>query len=412
MSEAWYQGFQFDDASFAFELLRVMTKALEHGSDIGECLAAARAIGHGAPDQQTLRANWHKEWRALAERIEAKAMGCLARGHTVSARDAYFRANEYYRSADFYLHDNPADPAIMELWEGAHRCFEAARQLAEPPFEAVLIPYEGTTLPGYFCPAFANGRPAPTLVVMTGFDGTAEELYLEYALDAVRRGYNCLAFEGPGQGSVIRRQGLVFRHDWEAVVTPAIDHLLTRAEVDAGRIALMGVSMGGYLAPRAAAFEHRLAALVANGGVFDVFALDTQGSGMSREALLQAVREQPGEIDKGVRAAMARSQTAYWGVTNGMWVFGAATPSEAIARKAPFTLAEVAAGISCPTLVIDSEAEQFFAGQPRQLFDALTCPRTLLTFRRGEGAELHCQSAGRLLGNQEIFDWLDETLGG
>lgn len=102
-------------------------------------------------------------------------------------------------------------------------------------------------------------------------DGTAEELYFEIAAAALHRGYHVLAFEGPGQGEALREQNLYFRHDWEKVVTPVVDYLVSRVEVDPARIALIGYSFGGYLAPRAAAFEQRLAACVANGGIYSFF---------------------------------------------------------------------------------------------------------------------------------------------
>ncbi|MCK9910570.1 alpha/beta fold hydrolase, partial [Microbacteriaceae bacterium K1510] len=107
-----------------------------------------------------------------------------------------------------------------------------------------------------------------TLLINGGFDSTGEELYLQVVASALQRGYNCLTFEGPGQGAVIREQHIPFRHDWEKVVTPMVDYLESRPEVDPKRIALMGISLGGYLAPRAAAFEHRLAACIANDGMF------------------------------------------------------------------------------------------------------------------------------------------------
>jgi dipeptidyl aminopeptidase/acylaminoacyl peptidase len=102
-------------------------------------------------------------------------------------------------------------------------------------------------------------------------DGYAEECYWGVAAAALERGYNCLAFDGPGQGGVLRQREVPFRPDWEAVVTPVLDFALKRPEVDPERIALMGRSFGGYLAPRAASAEHRLAALVADPGQFDLF---------------------------------------------------------------------------------------------------------------------------------------------
>ena len=91
--------------------------------------------------------------------------------------------------------------------------------------------------------------PRPTLIAHGGFDSTLEELYASAVAPALERGYNCLTFEGPGQGGVIRKQNIPFRYDWEKVVKPVVDYALTRTEeVDPNGIALMGISMGGYLA--------------------------------------------------------------------------------------------------------------------------------------------------------------------
>jgi len=149
----WHDGFFFKDESLVFELIRVMAKTLEHGADMGESLSTAFRIKHKEGDIQALLHTWYEEWRKLGERIEKIGDECLAKGHKVSARDAYLRASEYYRSADFYLHDNPKNPAILQLWDKMDSCFERARKLSIPSFEAIQIPYEGTKLPGYFCPA-------------------------------------------------------------------------------------------------------------------------------------------------------------------------------------------------------------------------------------------------------------------
>ncbi|MDD4604107.1 MAG: alpha/beta hydrolase [Bacteroidales bacterium] len=406
----WHDGFIFEDESLIFELIRVLSKATEHGSDIGESLAAAFLIKQKEGDQQALLNAWYEVWRKQGERIEKIADECMANGHTISARDAYFRASEYYRSADFYLHDNPANPAILQLWDKMFFCFEKARKLSIPSFELIQIPYEGTMLPGYFCPAASGSKRAPTILIHQGFDGTIQELYLGYGKDAVRRGYNCLLFEGPGQGSVIRKQGLPFRYDWEKVVTPVVDYAINRGVVDAKRIALIGLSMGGYLAPRAAAYEHRLAALIANEGILDNYATTYQRLGMKREELMKLVQEKPEEINAVSYKAAKDNITSFWGLTNGMWTFAAKSPAEFSLKQSKMTLVDCAHLISCPTLVIDSDAEQFFNGQPKKLYEALQCPKTYLVFKTGEGGELHCQAGGQLLANQRIFDWLDKTL--
>lgn len=408
----WYEGFVFKDESLVFELIRVMGKATEHGADLGEALSTALRIKQREGNRQALLDAWYQEWRKLAERIEKVGDECLAKGHKVSARDAYLRASEYYRSADFYLHDNPGNPAILQLWDKMESCFERARKLSLPSFETVNIPYEGTVLPGYFCSAAPKGRRAPTIIIHQGFDGTIQELYLSYGKDAVRRGYNCLMFEGPGQGSVIRRQGLPYRHDWEKVVTPVVDYALKRKDVDPKRIILYGISMGGYLASRAAAYEHRLAALIANSGILDNWAQTYERVGMKREELIKFIEDKPEEFNTMCMEAMKTNITTFWGLTNGLWTFAVKTPAELNLKQSKYNVADCAHLISCPTLVVDSDAEQFFGGQPRKLYDALRCPKTYLVFKTGEGSELHCQAGGNLLGNQCIYDWLDETLAG
>jgi hypothetical protein len=132
----WHDGFFFNDESLVFELIRVLAKALEHGADIGESLSTAFRIKQKEGDQQALLHAWYEEWRKLGQRIEKIGDECVAKGHKVSARDAYFRASEYYRSADFYLHGNPENPAILQLWDRMDSCFEKARKLSIPTFEA------------------------------------------------------------------------------------------------------------------------------------------------------------------------------------------------------------------------------------------------------------------------------------
>jgi dienelactone hydrolase len=141
--------------------------------------------------------------------------------------------------------------------------------LLEPAIEPVEIPFEGTTLPGYLYRGVPSGVPSPTLVAHNGFDGGAEEMHFFGAAAAAERGFTVLTFDGPGQPGTLHRRGLAFRPDWENVVAPVLDFALKLPEVDRERVALLGVSMGGVLAPRAAAFERRLAAVIAWDGVYD-----------------------------------------------------------------------------------------------------------------------------------------------
>lgn len=146
------------------------------------------------------------------------------------------------------------------------------------------------------------------------------------------RGYNCLTFEGPGQGTVVRKQKLPFRPDWEKVVSSVIDFAVSserQEKVDPQRIALIGYSMGGYLAPRAAAFENRIAACIADDGVISIYDAWIEQ--------LQAIRK---DVENGngavvnavVNTIMNFDIGTKWKITHSMSVFGANTPLELVQK--------------------------------------------------------------------------------
>lgn len=402
----------FTDHELDFELVRTLGKSLSHGADIGESIETARRIAaHEDEGLHPLLDAWYGEWNATAERVHAIGAGAETRNHTVSAGQAYLRASEYYRNADFFLHDHPENPEIVRLWDAMHADFVRGLTLTGVRFEEVEIPYGNATLHGYFFPASDDGREAPTVIVHQGFDGIAEECWFGIGADAVARGYNVLAFDGPGQGRAVRKQGLHFRPDWEAVVSPVLNWTLDRPEVDPDRVALYGISMGGYLAPRAAAYEHRLAAVIANEGVYDAFESSAAGSGMPPDQLRAVIHGNAGAYNQGVAGALEQSVQRYWVITHGLWAFGVETPAEMMAAYEAFTMKDAAGLIRCPVLVVEAGTTQFFTDQSRELYNALPAGiGTMITFGTAEGAGLHCQAGAQLLSNQRIFDWLDETL--
>ena len=213
----------FEDPIFSLQLLRAIGETYSRGADIGECLSTAYRIREGNFD------SWHEEWLKTAKRIHNYADDCINKHHKVSARDAYLRASNYYRVSAFLLVE-PDDPRIQNTVESSKECFKKATSLFPYLVEQVEIPYEGTTLPGYFFHVPKSnhsmkndtnveiddlkhnrknlnnndeGPLYPTLIAHGGFDSTLEELYSLAAAPAIERGYNCLIFEGPGQGEVI-----------------------------------------------------------------------------------------------------------------------------------------------------------------------------------------------------------------
>jgi esterase/lipase len=392
----------FKDAQYSFQTLRTLGYAVSGGADVNEVLKTAYSIKEGDDE------SWYREWLKTAEQREKAGDGFLARGKTISARQEFFKASNYYRAAEFFLHTNPEDPRIVSVWKKSRDSFLKAAKLTGHPIIHVDIPFEGTTLPGYLCLVDKSGTKRPLLIVHSGFDGTKEELYFETAYFAVKRGYNVLLFEGPGQGEVIRIQKLPFRPNWETVVTPVVDYIVTLKEFDAEKLALMGISFGGYLAPRAAAFEKRIKACIANGGVYDFHMTAHLTQDLEKYIDTQKGAE---EIDKEIYARMKINPSFRWVMANGMFTFHAKSPSEWLKMTRPYTMKDVAAKITCPILIVDSEGDKFMPGQALKLYNALVSHRKdYMLFTKEEGAEEHCQMGALLISNARILDWLDDIM--
>jgi pimeloyl-ACP methyl ester carboxylesterase len=399
----WIVKFLFDDEAFSFETLRTVGFSEYAGAQLGEVIALASRVTDG--DEES----WLTEWSALARRVHGIADVALRNGHRVSAREAYLRTSNYYRTAEFFLREDPGkDPRAKELSRLSRETFAAAVALFDTPVERVAIPYEDTTLPGYLFLADDDGAARPTVVYNNGFDSTLEESWFAIGAAALRRGYNVLAFDGPGQGEVIREQGLVFRHDWEGVIGPVVDFALTRPEVKADEITLFGYSLGGYLVARAAAFDHRVHAVILDDGILDFSAAY---EAMLPPAALTALREgRDTEANEAIGRIMAVNTQVRWGVNNGLWVLGAAAPAEYLRKVADYTLEDVAGRIQAPTLIMDAENDIFFRGQPQLLQAAMSASTsTVVTLTGHDGAGEHCHVGDTGYSHQVMFDWLDEV---
>jgi pimeloyl-ACP methyl ester carboxylesterase len=310
--------------------------------------------------------------------------------------------------AEFYLHGNPEDPRILSESRASRHAYARGAELTGPTWEPVQIPYEGTTLPGYFYKVDTSDEPRPTIVFTGGFDSSIEELFYFCGAAAIRRGYNCLTFDGPGQGAPIREEHLPFRHDWEKVVTPAVDYALSRPDVDPGKLALVGMSLGGYLAARAAAFEHRFRAAVFFDGVFDFYG--SLRSALSKDALEALDAGDDPQFEKIIHGQTASNTNLRWMVTQGIWSFKVPGLIDFVNEAKKMTMNGIAQQIQCPCLVMEADGDLFFRGQPGQIYDALQVPKQLAQFTSEDGAENHCQSGALAFKDEVVFNWLDETL--
>ena len=208
------------------------------GADVGECLATAARVKGTDLD------GWYSAWTATATTTAAMAGAELAAGRVETARSCFFRASNYFRTAGVMVMGTPLDQRLARSNAAQTDAFRQAAALLPRPPDVVEIPFEDTTLPGYHFRAGDGAGPRPTAILLGGYDGTAEELYFFNSVAALERGFDVLAFDGPGQGSALIQRGLVLRPDYETVVSAVIDHLLARPGADPDRIVLIGLSLG------------------------------------------------------------------------------------------------------------------------------------------------------------------------
>ncbi|MEU3981262.1 prolyl oligopeptidase family serine peptidase [Streptomyces sp. NPDC026672] len=352
---------------------------------------------------------WCTAWAELADRTGEMAGRCAAGGRTVSAHDGWLRAAGYLGTAlvGVDAFDEP-EARIAELFPRHREYLDRFLAAWDPPAERLSIPYEDTTLPGYLVSPPGGQEPRPVLVVNNGSDGPLSSVWTLLAAPAVQRGYRALLFDGPGQQSMLFERGVPFRPDWERVITPVVDFLLARADVDPRRLAPAGISQGGYWVPRALAFEHRFAAAVADPGVVAVADSWWHTMGPDLRALWESGDR--AAFDQVVGAALDEDPAP---ATTWRWraePYGIDSPFDLLTEVSRYDVTPVVDRITTPLLVTDPEGEHFWPGASRRLYDALPGPKRLVPFTEAEGAHLHCEPMGRALFEQRVFDWLDEVL--
>jgi len=283
-------------------------------------------------------------------------------------------------------------------------------RIAYQPPSVAQVPQTATSLPGYFFKVDESGKPRPLLIFNNGSDGSLSFAWSCGVAPALERGYNCLTFYGPGQGLALVDQGLYFRPDWEHVITPVVDFALSRPEVDPTRIALMGGSQGGYWVPRALAFEHRIAAGVADPGVWNVST--SWGIDKFPPPLQQLLKSgNKAAFDAALQTGLAQEPSAAATLAFRSRPYGFDSMFDTFTAVQEYALTtDIVNQITSPMLIATPEGEQFWPGQSQQLYDALPGAKVLVPFTRAEGADLHCEPKAPGLRAQRMFDWLDATL--
>ena len=397
----------FANAEMDFQLMRQLGTARYGGAAVGECLALARRIQDGVP------ASWVAEFSAAAQRQEADAQARALRGHAISSRGQYLVACNSYRAAEYYC--GVLDPRHAALGLKSRECFLAA-MLRDPELacEEAAMPFGSKLLPAYYFRAPQAGRrQGKTLIIISGYDGTLEETWLSYGLAALERGYHLLLFTGPGQMDTLRfNPGLAFIPEYEHVGRLALDYVLARRETDPRRVALMGISFGGYFATRIAAHEPRVRALIANSPIVDLHAYMASFVGFDPALLPDSEDVRLEDIDRIPDSAIP-PQTREM-MRNLIVRLGQTSFRQAYQRLRDFRIQDASlCNIRCPSLALlgTGEGAEPLA-QCEHFLRAVGGPVARHVFTAEEGAEGHCQTGNLAYSAAVSMDWLDELFGG
>lgn len=351
--------------------------------------------------------SWYNGWRQLADGAHAEARSASAQRHTETAAAFFLTASEAYDQALSFIDGMPDESLLLPTFRLHRECWDAFVAASAGKYERVAIAYEGDALPGYLFRPDASGAARPTVVVSNGSDGALTGLWATVIRGTLERGWNAFVFDGPGQQSMLFERGMFFRHDWEAVLTPVVDCLIARQDVEANALLAYGISQAGYWLPRALAFEHRFVAAVVDSGVMDV---SRAWYSQLPPELLQVFRSgDAAAFDKYMNAGAADPQRARTFAFRAR-PYGKTSPFELFTEVGKYSLSGITDTITTPLMITDPEDEQFFPGQAQELFDALRGDKLLVKFTRSDGAESHCEPLARRLVSLRMNDFFADRL--
>ncbi|WP_405834125.1 MULTISPECIES: alpha/beta hydrolase family protein [unclassified Streptomyces] len=405
----------FADPGFNFAGLLALGGAGMHASEVGEVLTAVNAINAAGLSEQTFSDTFRSWGDKLAAPPAAGRGGHEAPDQTRRFRS--LRAAQYYAQALFYVlgTDHPGDEKAV--YQAGRAAWDTFARLCSPAAVRAKVPYASTHLPVWFFRPDGPETPRPTVILTNGSDGQNLDMWTYGVSAALDRGWNALVYDGPGQGQLLFVEEMPFTTRWEKVVGPIVDWLDARKDVDSERIALTGLSMGGNLVARAAAFEHRLAAVACQPGCVSPWL----GFDKELRDIVTADKEETNRIWNEEVVPELTPQLAFT-VKKRFEIFDRQALLQARAGKVltdVWTPSQVAIGldvtkvvprIKAPVLVLDYDFETFYPGQPRQMYDLLTSRKEYVKMTEATGAQLHCSPMAPQQHCEVVFDWLADVL--
>ena len=377
-----------DNYRWSHGLLIGLNMAPWGGAEIGEVNRVGLRLRKCVGDDDA----WFREWAREARMVEERGRARIVEGHGLSGAQYLQRASAYYHVGERFL--QPKSKEGHDAYLRGVDCFrDAAKLIKRPRMEHVEIPYDGASLPAIYVhaePASKSGK-MPAMVFFDGLDVTKEIQYFKGVADLAARGIACLIVDGPGNGESIRFRDRYLRHDTEHYATPVFDYLASRPQVDEKRIGIMAISLGGYYAPRAAAFEQRFACCIAWGAQWDY---------------------QKIWLDRYERIARADTPALSVAAQHIMWVLNVKSQDEVIKKLEAFKLDGVAQMVRCPFLMLHGEGdEQVSLTEAQKCFDAIgSAKKAMKIFTRKEGGYHHCQIDNQSICSAYMWDWLEDVL--
>ena len=367
----------FDDTDMDLFFMSAMSLGPTGGLDIGQAFHVASTIKDGDPD------SWVKSFHDYAMVLDGQASEWKARGWHRQAGEARLKSFASFRAAWQFAKPG-AEFADLVAKQRAQ--FPKAMQELGIDARFFNAPYAGKSLPGAF---FQNARAdAPVVLVIGGADTSFEDLFLSVGRGLLERGFSVAVADLPGQG-LQQAQGMYWEAEAEKPIGAVIDLLVERFGARPGRIALMGLSLGGYFVTRAAGYEQRLGGVIA-----------TTPFPRPNELFAASVQSDLANAGKQTAAAQRARQVMVWkmGATSVQDFHdrGARMQADPSLVTVPF-LSIVGTGDS-PIFV--KQAREWHAAIPSQ-------EKCCVELDAATGADGHCQVQNRLRLVQEVSGWLD-----
>ncbi|MGI3166343.1 alpha/beta hydrolase family protein [Pseudooceanicola sp. 200-1SW] len=365
--------------------------AIASGAEMGEIMDMCQPLLEKSKNGEDAGTkDFMVEWVRVADKLVSIAEEEEELGNLFSAAEKRKRAALYYILAERM--QGQGDPERMVTYRKGLENFAKGTSQAGESVTRVEIPYGDKVISAYYTPAQGVEGPAPAVVYLNGLDSCKELLYWSFLPhELAKRGIASLCVDQPGTGESLRLQDLPAHYDSEKWGTPIYEWLAARDDVDAERIGITGISLGGYYTPRVCANEPRYAA----GAVW--------GANHNWAEVQQKRLNREGE----------NPVPHYW--NHVMWVFGAKDMDEFLAKAEGFNLNGQMEKIRVPFLVTHgSKDRQIALDYAHQAYDQLTNSpkRRLKIFTEREGGVEHVGADNMSYGRGYIADWFVEVLGG